>query len=101
MDYIDRVKLASLKIECDKQFTRVYIQTKCDLENFNKQRQLLCLNITFIGILMCLTFRSTIYYLRESAELNFLIWDMSMCTSGDFTIEMHIPRKIWNAWKTE
>jgi len=50
-------------------------------------------------MLIAVTFRVYIVYLKDAAKLNAEIWDLKMCTSGDFTVSIELPGYIWEDWQ--
>ena len=44
---------------------------------------------------MCMLYTLTIYYLSNTSYLDFKLWDVYTVTPADFTVEMHISKKMW------
>jgi len=51
-----------------------------------------------IGIVSCLAFSFTIFYIKKAALINFKIWDVNTVTSADFTVIVTLPPIIWRKW---
>lgn len=47
----------------------------------------------------CLVFLTIIYYLKKTATLDLVQWDVSTLTASDFTVEMTITESIWALFK--
>lgn len=49
---------------------------------------------TILFLAMC--FVQLIYYLQQTSNLNLLNYDISTCTAADYTVEMDIPKEMYN-----
>ena len=57
------------------------------------------LAIVCLGIFVCLIFLLTHWYLRETAVIDFKLWDVETVTASDFTVEYVISDKVWSKFK--
>lgn len=55
--------------------------------------------VALVGIITSITYRVYIHYLRQAAIINFFVWDLKSCTSGDFTVSVELPKELWQQWK--
>ena len=51
--------------------------------------------IVCLGIFVSLLFLLVHWYLKETAEIDFKLWDVETVTASDFTVEFGIPEAIW------
>ena len=49
-----------------------------------------------IAIIMALTYRTFIYYLRMTTEIDYFMWDLKTVTAGDFTARLEISDEMWD-----
>jgi uncharacterized phage infection (PIP) family protein YhgE len=52
--------------------------------------------IVCLGIFISLVFLIMIYYLFETSNLDYKLWDVATVTAADFTVEYIITEEIWN-----
>jgi len=68
---------------CQNDKAKFYIQYNCSFQKGAAN------NGHFVGmmaVIACFLFASAIYYLRKTAALKEVVWDMNTVTASDFTI---------------
>ena len=56
------------------------------------------LYVTMTAIISCFAYFYTLYFIESTSQWNEKKWDMKTVTSSDFTVEISIPNKVWDAW---
>lgn len=51
--------------------------------------------IACLGVLSCLCFLISIYYLKKNSKIKNLEWDVSTITAGDYTVEYKISEEAY------
>ena len=54
------------------------------------------LGIVCIGTFAVTIYMLAVFYLHQTADLDFKMWDISTLTAADFTAEMTITEDMWN-----
>ena len=87
---------------CGTDPARVYIQYRCSqaLDAVNTKR-VQGLAIVCLGILVSLLFLLTHWYLKETAVIDFKVWDVETVTASDFTVEYSITDEVWRYFKAK
>lgn len=82
---------------CYEKQSRVYIQYLCiEPAAELQQKREAGLAIVVIGLFVAICYMLTIWYLKNSAGMDFKVWDLQNTTATDFTIEFGITDKMWN-----
>ena len=90
---------ASASDPCTTAPARSYLQYYCkqSLSAVNTKREAGLL-VACLGIFSCFLFLITVSYMKQSALLEFQIWDFSTVTAGDFTVELQITETMWKTY---
>ena len=98
-NHLDRAKAKGPANKCTDFFARVYVNYSCQFETVVQENQKIAWLVATLGVVSCLIFTYTIWYLRRSAQLNFKRWDIETVTSADFTIQVNFSKNLWSNWK--
>ena len=79
-------------------YSKMYLQYSCVYEHKSYQKHIIGLIASFIGLIVCFLYSFTIYFIQNSAALNFVQWDMKTVTAADFTAQVVIRRQLWSKW---
>jgi hypothetical protein len=81
---------------CKTDDSIIFVQYSCiqDTKDLVLKRQE-ALEITCIGIFMCMIFLIGIYWLKENSKLTNIEWDVATVTAGDFAVEYHITPEMY------
>jgi len=55
--------------------------------------------VTLVGMLCCVLFTYTVYFLKNNSKLNYKIWDLDTCTTADYTVFVTFTQSAWKTWK--
>ena len=82
--------------KCRKDPARIFIQYSCTqgLQEVNDKRTW-GLAIVCLGIFISLIFLLTHWYLKQTAVIDFKVWDVETVTASDFTVEFVISEELW------
>jgi len=65
-----------------------------DAEGQSIKYNTICL-ATVTMLLIAMLFMQVIYYLRQTAKLDLLKYDIDTCTAGDYTVEYDITKEMY------
>ena len=87
---------------CNADPARIYIQYRCSqgLDAVNTKR-VQGLAIVCLGIFVSLLFLLTHWYLKETAVIDFKVWDVETVTASDFTVEYTVTDAVWRYFKAK
>ena len=54
-----------------------------------------------LGIFACLLYLITVYYIKENSKLQNIEWDVSTVTAGDFSVEYHIEKEMYELFMSQ
>lgn len=52
--------------------------------------------VSCVGIFISFVFLCGVYYLHETAKLDYKLWDVDTVTAADFTVESPVSQIMWD-----
>ena len=50
------------------------------------------------GVIICLLYKFFLYWLKSISEMDFKLWDLGIVTAADFSVQIELPKGLWQKW---
>lgn len=92
-------KIEQIDKICLSEKSLSYLQFTCTFSDEQlKTQQKLGLYITITGVICCLLYKFSVYWLTINLDLDLKVWDISTVTVADFSVQVEIPQTLWEKW---
>lgn len=75
----------------------MFVQYTCEMDKIQQDAKYKTIAMaSIIMMFVAHMFIQVTYYLRQTAKLDLLKYDIETCTAGDYTVEMDITKEMYN-----